>query len=77
LSANGTPPTVGKNDVGLTEVAYQLYLDVAYAENMDVRGAPNPSGEKATRTWIVRTYGWCYRNAKKGTILSSEAERSD
>jgi len=46
-------------------VAYQLYLDVAYAENMDVRGVPNPNGEKASRNWILRTFTWCYRQVQR------------
>jgi hypothetical protein len=60
----------------LAEIAYQLYFDVAYAENMDVHGAPNPAEERANRQWILRTYGWCYRNAKKGMILSRKADES-
>jgi hypothetical protein len=47
------------------EIAYRLFLDVAYAENMDIRAAPNPSGEKATRNWIIRTFGYCHRQIQR------------
>jgi hypothetical protein len=57
-------PASGENGSD-QEIAYRLYLDVAYAENMDVRGAPNPSGEKATRNWILRTFVYCYRHTQR------------
>jgi hypothetical protein len=47
------------------DIAYRLMLEAAYAENMDVRGAPNPSGEKATRNWIFRTFTVSYRTVKR------------